>query len=972
MSQPPTLVLVLLAALLLPTDRAGAESSQRRAWVQQMKSSERGPFSRIRWFCRDGAVLPPAAGACASHDGGWQHGEWSAQTTALRAEGYNVANVLAGVDAAAVAAEAGFPEDFAQILVEKFLVGSDDGWIFRRAQFYRGALQEEDEREGARQLLLVMLTGADWIGYRYVALRAGARLLPHGRATASVQKVREQASTLSDLDSGFTRLRAKIHGQPEASDAVKVREYAAASGHRNLAPRYEELAAEIEKLYLGPPLGERLEQDAQALSRAPALQQTLRAAAKSWSQASSPADRYAVSGALLARLRDALAGIQQAAARLRIVDLSLAVESEAFRTSTELRDALPRMTRAERLALLAAASDAAYGAGLVNGRLRGEHMGAFSRLTGEVSLGDYIIELKRLSLAPGWGTQALRFTCQEAMDKLAEVEPLAALFIQDLLRGSPLLFYSQVLDGLLRDANRLGGVHHKLYGREIGVGLSALNPGLARGILRASPDMQRLDEFRTDGIYVLPETVADLPPLAGILTAGAGNPLSHVQLLARNLGIPNVAVDEALMADVRSRDGRSVVLAVSPGGVVELAEDGPAWNAVFGEGATRAADTLIRPDLQKLDLTVRRFVSLDDLRASDSGRIVGPKAAKLGELRRLYPEAVALGVGIPFGLFREVVLDRPYGDTGKTAYQWMVERFREIEALPSGSPLQEAAAEDVRARLYSFISNTDPGPAFRQELRAAMDRVFGPGFKGGVFVRSDTNVEDLPGFTGAGLNLTLPNLVGFDNLVKGISQVWASPYTARAFAWRQSNMRDPENVYPAVLLLQTVPSEKSGVMVTQGLESQDNTRLSVAVNEGMGGAVEGQAAESLRIDTRDGHAYVLATATAPWRSVPLPEGGVAKVRTSGGETLLQPDEIGQLIQFSKELPTRFPPIVDDAGKPAAADVEFAFVGGKLQLLQIRPFLESGRARQSVHLVRMDDGLRASFARPVRLDEVPAP
>jgi hypothetical protein len=69
---------------------------------------------------------------------------------ALRAQGYLVANVLAGIDAPALVAEPGFPEAFAQLLVERFLVGADNGWIFRRAQHYRGALQVEDEREGAR------------------------------------------------------------------------------------------------------------------------------------------------------------------------------------------------------------------------------------------------------------------------------------------------------------------------------------------------------------------------------------------------------------------------------------------------------------------------------------------------------------------------------------------------------------------------------------------------------------------------------------------------------------------------------------------------------------------------------------------------------------------------------------------------------------------------------------------------------
>jgi hypothetical protein len=427
-----------------------------------------------------------------------------------------------------------------------------------------------------------------------------------------------------------------------------------------------------------------------------------------------------------------------------------------------------------------------------------------------------------------------------------------------------------------------------------------------------------------------------------------------------------------VLDDVRTRDGRMVVLAVSPAGTVELADDGPEWTSVFAEGESQAADAMIRPDLQKLDLTVRRFISLADLRAEDSGRIVGPKAAKLGELHHSFPDKVASGVAIPFGLFCEALLDRPFRDTGKTAAVWMAERFREVEAMPSRSPQQEAASEELRATIYDYIRGTDPGPGFRQQLKAAMAPVFGPDFKGGVFVRSDTNVEDLPGFTGAGLNLTLPNLVGFENMVKAISEVWASPYTARAFAWRQGHMKDPEHVYPAVLLLRTVPSEKSGVMVTQGLETGDRGLLSVAVNEGMSGAVDGQAAESLRVDTRDAGVRVLATASAPWRLAPRDEGGVARLRTSGRETLLTPAEIAQLIAFAKELPTRFPSIVDDAGQAAAADVEFAFVGGQLQLLQIRPFLESRRAQASAYLVHMDDPLRVARDKMVRLTEVPSP
>ena len=39
------------------------------AWVRDMKSSPRGPFSRIRWFCADGSILPPKPYACREHGG---------------------------------------------------------------------------------------------------------------------------------------------------------------------------------------------------------------------------------------------------------------------------------------------------------------------------------------------------------------------------------------------------------------------------------------------------------------------------------------------------------------------------------------------------------------------------------------------------------------------------------------------------------------------------------------------------------------------------------------------------------------------------------------------------------------------------------------------------------------------------------------------------------------------------------------
>jgi phosphoenolpyruvate synthase/pyruvate phosphate dikinase len=553
------------------------------------------------------------------------------------------------------------------------------------------------------------------------------------------------------------------------------------------------------------------------------------------------------------------------------------------------------------------------------------------------------------------------------MMKLAEIEPIANLFIQDMLRGSPMLFFSQILDSLSRDASQLVGTTHKFFDRQIGIGLHALNPGLVRGTLYATADINDFETFDPQGIYLLPETISELPPIAGIITIGEGNPLSHIQLLARNLGIPNITVNENLLEKIQAHDGETIVMAVSPNGLIELNSDSEQWRDFFST-QTNQENIIIRPDLEKLNLTVREFIDMGTLRASDSGRIVGPKAAKLGELHFHYPDKVAKGLAIPFGLFREIVLDAPYKNTEQTVFEWMESQYAIIDGRVSDLEQHKLITESFRAEIYDIIINTDMGDHYRKQLQKSMIKIFGD-TEIGVFIRSDTNVEDLPNFTGAGLNLTLFNIVGMDNIIKGINKVWASPFTARAFSWRQSLMETPQHVYPAILLMQTVANDKSGVMVTQNIDTGDMNILSVASNEGVGGAVDGQSAESLHIDIRNKEIRLLATASAPFRKVPSPKGGIVKLPVSGSETVLKPNEIQQLIQFAKDLPDTFPPIIDEKGNSAPADIEFGFYNEKLQLFQLRPFLQSSKAQGSSYLINMDKRLESNMNKLITMSAV---
>jgi len=947
--------------------RAASEYS---TWITAMKSAERGPFSRIRWFCNDGQILPPASYACKTFGGGAQHGEWSERTRILRAAGYEIANFYADLEIDAFVNNVATTDRFAQMLIEQFLVRIDDGWIVRRARFYRGAFQEEGERRGARKLLFKLAENRDWLTYRYLLLRSAAQLLAHGSDTVSIKDIRQLSASLAERDHAFVALRNKIHGSLELADATGINAYSQTLSESELKADYERLAMLIEHVF-STDITTKLHSLAATAAGSGDIAAMANAASDALAQNDEARVRFGLLARLLADLRLRLTVPNGPRQRLALIDTSLMIETELFTTAAVLKTKLSGFTRAEHLAILNDSLLALFGVGLLTRRQLSAAGSELERLLlpGVIDAQTYKHQLDYLALAPHWATQALRRFFGAGMEKLSSIEPRADLYIQDHLRGSPMFFFASLIDRMTRDANSLAGVSNEFFGQNVGAGLRRLNPGLARGILRIAL-AGNIADLDPDGIYLLSETVSELPPVAGILTAGEGNPLSHVQLLARNLGIPNVGVDQSLLEQLKAHSGETIILAVSPAGSVRINID----DASVAETSSETSGSihqraLIKVDLVKLDLKERQFLTLSELRASDSGRIVGPKAAKLGELKHHYPAAVAEGLAIPFAIFKDL-LDQPMAETGTTVFEWMQHGYRELETLPLGSAERRAATESFRASLQHTIRNADPGDDFRAQLRAKLVEVFGIDGTFGVFVRSDTNVEDLPGFTGAGLNLTVANVVGIDNIFEAISRVWASPFSARSFAWRQTLMDKPEHVYPAVLLMLSVDADKSGVLVTQDIDSGDRSWISVAVNEGVGGAVDGQSAESIRVNTVTGKVLLMAQSTASIRRKINLTGGVQKLPVSSSDQILDDDEIAQLITFAKELPQRFPAIVDALGYAMPVDIEFGFLDGDLRLFQIRPFLDSDEARGNELLRELDAPLAAHAGATVALDEIP--
>ena len=958
-----------MSALVAGAQTELPDDATLRSWVQEMKASSRGPFKQIRWFCNDGAVLPPKEYACREHGGGVQHGEWTDQVKLMRDNGYYIANIYADINAEKFTEDPRFLHRLKQMILEQFLIDADDGWILRNARYYRGALQIEDETRGGQDILRSLIENPDLGRKRFIVLREAARFLPRGRKDAPVSQMRQLSLSIAEKDKNFETLRIKIHVHPELSDAEGVRAYAQKRGISALSNEYEHLAKIIENVYkpreIEPVVAALVKQIKNS-----DLKRELNRGATRLLEKTGPQGRFSAAGGLMATLRNGILKEGRPSSKLDLMDTSLVLESQLFRSANELLETLPETSRRQRLRWLNSSAEAIYGIGLISSRQLQSLQESFSSLLETTpNLGDYQAVLEYAARVPEWADRNLRFHFSESVEHLERIEPLARRYIHDRLRGSLLLFYSEVLESLMAEAGRQLGVFHDLFGQKLASGVRGLNAGLARGVLREPKKGDDPQNFDPEGIYVLPATTEDLPPVAGIITAGKGNILSHVQLLARNLGIPNVAVDDRVIPLISSRNGEKVVLAVSSRGLVQLVEDNSGWDSVFAAQA-KVQNVLIRPDLSKLDLYNLRFLQLSQLRSADSGRVAGPKAANLGELKHHFPQAVTDGLVIPFGLYR-ALLDQPIDPGGPSVFSWMQQQYALIRSLKGKPRTQDIVIRRFLQQMRDWILNADPGEEFRNRLRKAMVETFGPDGTYGVFVRSDTNVEDLPGFTGAGLNLTVVNVVGFENVLEAIHQVWASPFTERAYSWRQAYMENPEHIYVSVLLLKSVPADKSGVMVTVDVDSGQADWLTIAVNEGVGGAVSGQSAEELRVNTQNGHVRLMAHATEPYKRVILKEGGMTKIPASGDEAVLSEKDIQLLVDFAGSVPDRFPMLKDAEGNAVPADIEFGFYKDELVLFQIRPFLESSRARQNRYLNRLDQSLKDKYVMAVDLDRIPA-
>jgi len=939
-----------------------------RERVATYKNEARGPYKDIRWFCKDGSMVMPKE-SCPT-PGGVQRARYKDEVVTMgNKQHLYLGQILANTPKEDFWDAPQYNSRIKQYQLEKHLRSIDDGWILRKAQFYRGAIQVEDEEAWGIDFFQWLLSQEGVLEKQFFLVRQASKDVPHQGDDNTRQRIRALAKTISDAYPAFQDLRIKIHGQPEPGDLGRVvafRDRNKSSLSPSVNQQFDQLITDLRTVYQAVDLNTQRKY----LPKLPA-EAAVRASLNNYIEqfeavAGGPA-RAMATAELLAEIRTAMVPIGSRKARLALLDLSNALEDIYF---TDIQQ-WPTTTVRAAMDKICCTGMAAMGTGYLEIWEWEELLATFAvAKQATMTTEELLFFLDQARSMVEWSSGMVYGVYKDVVQQYAGFEPLANGFYDDRIRASVLLPLGQAIADLGRYAATVAPYHHQLMDAPNPNTVRGLNPGYAQGELVVVSEVAEDLPIDKNKIYIFLSPPADLKPVAGILTVTEGNMVSHVQLLARNLGIPNAVLSAQNMEWLRRYAGQKVFYAVSPQGSVIMK---PAGKMTAEEQALFAKierqEERISVPMNKIDLNQRSVVNLRELAGASSGKVCGPKAANLGQLKRMFPDKVVDGMVLPFGVFREH-MDLPMPGQTVTYWAFLQQTFEQAKAQQrsgQSDPEVEAYTLGQLAILRDAIKQMNLLPAFVADLEAQFKAILGqPLGKVPVFLRSDTNMEDLKDFTGAGLNLTLFNVLDRTAILNGIKEVWASPYTERSFKWRQRYLNDPEHVFPSILIIPSVDVDCSGVLITKGVANGDARDLTIAFSRGAGGAVDGQAAESylLRYDNEN---RLLSPAREPvYRRLPV-TGGTRQVFATFETPILTDSNIYDLrvmaISIQKEVPAA------EGGFPGPFDVELGFKDNKLWLFQIRPFVENKKAAGSAYLekisppvplkqaIQLDDPLR---------------
>jgi hypothetical protein len=439
----------------------------------------------------------------------------------------------------------------------------------------------------------------------------------------------------------------------------------------------------------------------------------------------------------------------------------------------------------------------------------------------------------------------------------------------------------------------------------------ALNPGKAIGRVHIIDTLDDTVEIGDNEIIILRELPVTLPPVAGIIVAKPSSPLSHINILAKGWGVPNVYIKDADIL-FKEFDTKWIKL------------DATLTGYTYRFADKSVLDQYKPPDVRQapVNLRVRRLAGLREQRAKDSV-IYGAKAANQGEILNSTMRGFEVpdGFSIPFFWY-----DRFMKTHG---FDKLIEAYiDDMEFVHNPRYRREKLAEfreRIKSAQFDSQLRTQVIGRWRTQLGARP-----------VFVRSSSNAEDLPNFSGAGLYSTVPNVRNADQLIEAVKTVWASLWKFEAYEARVRNYIDHETVHMSALVQLGIDMERGGVMFSAdpfGSKGNQVAYISVVCGHNDQITANGGMPEQVLVDRRNGVVRVktLSQITSTLRFSDA--GGLAEAPGTCADPLssriLSDSEATRLARIAGATKRLF-------GGKKEQDIEWGMIGTRIFILQSRP------------------------------------
>jgi len=425
--------------------------------------------------------------------------------------------------------------------------------------------------------------------------------------------------------------------------------------------------------------------------------------------------------------------------------------------------------------------------------------------------------------------------------------------------------------------------------------------------------IQNLDETPGSRDIVLYDALPNsLPRVGGIITSVVQTPLSHVNLRAIQDNVPNAYIADPLSLDQISSLLNGYIYYKVENDSYEIRE------ATLNEVNEWYEN--IRPSEPQFpirDLSITEILPLEDIDFEMSTGF-GAKCANVATMRTFqFPGGtIPDGFGIPFYYYDEfmqynnfyeevqIMIENP---SFQNDINFRVDRLKDLRDAIKTAQMPQWMLDDLQEMHDEFPEGT------------------------AVRVRSSTNNEDLPGFSGAGLYTSKTQYPDEGHISKSVKQVFASMWNFRAFEERDFYRIDHFSAAMGLLCHPNFQQEQSngvGISIDPIYETEDTFYLNTQVGESLITNPDPNSVPEEILLYRD----------------PTMSGGYLVLRLSNlvnaGELIMDDEHLNQMREYLTVIHDEFAILYGVAGQEDfAMDIEYKVTAqNQLTIKQARPWV----------------------------------